>query len=152
MFQFREDKYDIINILLETKGVDPNIKDSRGDSLATIGVQKNNLEFLKRLNDVPSLDWNTKNKTGESPLSLAVKQERREVLRFLRSLPEINLSVTDRHGRSLEKLALNTNNIEIVKELLITDNMLDNLVLCAVIKDKLDFLSALKVSIRLCGT
>ena len=35
MFQFREDKYDIINILLETKGVDPNIKDSRGDSLAT---------------------------------------------------------------------------------------------------------------------
>ena len=134
--------------MLKIKGVDPNIKDLRGDSLATLGVKKNNIEFLRRLNDTPGLDWNTKNKAGDSPLSLAVKQENMEVLTFLKSLPEINLYVKDGQGRSLENLALSgKNNVEILKLLISCESMSDNLVLSAVIRRKLDFLTSLKVRI-----
>ena len=147
--KFREDKYDIVNILLKIKGVDPNIKDMKGDSLATVGVKKNNIEFLRRLNDIPGLDWNTKNKAGDSPLSLAVKQEQIEVLTFLKSLPEINLYVKDGQGQSLESIALSRkNNIEILKLLISYESMSDNLVLSAVIRRNLDFLADLKVRIN----
>ena len=146
--KFREDKHDIVNFLLETKGVDPNVKDLRGDSLATIGVKKNNLEFLRRLNEIPGLDWNTRNRAGDCPLSLAVKQELIEVLRFLKSLPETNLHVTDGKGRSLEKIALDTENIEILKLVIDYERVSDNLVLSAVFTRKLEFLTSLKVRIK----
>ena len=135
--------------MLKTKGVDPNIKDLRGDSLATLGVKKNNIEFLRRLSDTAGLDWNTKNKAGDGPLSLAVKQEHIEVLTFLRSLPEINLFVKDGQGRSLENIALSRKkNIEILKLLISCESMRDNLVLSAVIRRKLDVLTSLKVRIN----
>ena len=135
--------------MLKTKGVDPNIKDLKGDSLATLGVKKNNIEFLRRLNDIPGLDWNTKNKAGDSPLSLAVKQEHIEVLKFLKSLPEINLYVKDGQGRSLEDIALSRKeNIEILKLLISYESMSDNLVLSAVIRRNLEFLTSLKVRIH----
>ena len=128
--------------------MDPNVKDLRGDSLATIGVKKNNLEFLRRLNEIPGLDWNTRNRAGDCPLSLAVKQELIEVLRFLKSLPETNLHVTDGKGRSLEKIALDTENIEILKLVINYERVSDNLVLSAVFTRKLEFLNSLKVRIK----
>ena len=129
--------------------MDPNIKDLKGDSLATLGVKKNNIEFLRRLRDIPGLDWNTRNKAGDSPLSLAVKQEHIEVLTFLKSLPEINLYVKDGQGRSLENIALSTkNNIEILKLLISHESMSDNVVLSAVTRRKLEFLTSLKVRIH----
>ena len=125
--------------------MDPNIRDLRGDSLATVGVKKNNLEFLRRLKNIPDLNWNTKNKAGDSPLSLAVKQEQIEVFRFLKSLPETNLHVRDGKGRSLENIALDINNMEILKLLISDESVSDNLVLSAVITRKLEFLTSLKV-------
>ena len=130
--------------------MDPNIQDLRGDSLATVGVKKNNIEFLRRLKEVGGVDWNTKNKAGDSPLSLAVKQEHIQVLTFLKSLPDINLSVKDGQGRSLENIALSKKtNIEILKLLVCREgSMSDNLVLSAVIRRKLEFLISLKVRIN----
>ena len=77
----RNDREDIVKILLKLQGVDPNIKDSRGESLATVGVRRKNVEFLKVLSEVPGLDWNSRNKAGDFPVTLAVKQDQIQLFR-----------------------------------------------------------------------
>ena len=74
-----------------------------------------------------------------------MKQEHIEVFKFLKSLPETNLHVRDGKGQSLENIALDRNNMEILKLLINDENVSDNLVLSAVIRRKLEFLTSLKV-------
>ena len=142
----RNGRVDLVCTLLAVKGVDPNIKDYKGESLATIGVNMKNVEFLRQLSEAPRLNWNTFNNAGDCPVILAVRQDLLDVFKFLKSLPDLDLTVRDAQGRSLEDIALSGDNTEILKELVSVDEMTrDNLVLSCVLAGNLDVLKSVRL-------
>ena len=94
-------------------GIDPNIRDERGQTALYYAVWNNKPWCVEILRTLPNVDWNAQsndgNYSGSYPLIAAVKYGYADVLQILLSVPHLDLSVTDGRGHNVAQIAVEEN-------------------------------------------
>ena len=132
----------MVETLAMQEGVDWNVQDDAGNTLAMVNIGLRNKTFglregdlsleetreerltiLKIMAKITGIDWNKKNKDGLTPALAAVKMNNTEFVRVLAEIEGINWNFRAKKGKNVLILALENENYEILKMLFKLPNL-----------------------------
>ena len=87
-------------------GIDPNIKNDRGQTALHWAVEMNKPRSIEALRTLPMVDWNLRTNEGFYPLTSAVQYGYTDILQTILSVPQLDLSVTTPRGRNVAQIAV----------------------------------------------
>ena len=82
-------------MLLQIPEVDPNVSDSKRNSLLNIAAALDNSKCVELLTTVKGLDWNPRNMNDETPILIAMRENRTDMVKIMMNCSQVDVSVTD---------------------------------------------------------
>ena len=90
-----DDEFCIVKVLLQIQEVDPNVADTKGNTLLNQAVTLHNSKCVELLTEVKALDWNQRNMNGETPILIAMRENRTDIVKKMMKCPQVDVSVAD---------------------------------------------------------
>ena len=81
--------------MLQIQEVDPNVADTKGNTLLNQAVTLHNSKCVELLTEVKGLDWNQRNMKGETPILIAMRENRTDIVKMMMKCPQVDVSVAD---------------------------------------------------------
>ena len=81
--------------MLQIQEVDPNVADTKGNTLLNQAVTLHNSKCVELLTEVKGLDWNQRNMKGETPILIAMRENRTDIVKKMMKCPQVDVSVAD---------------------------------------------------------
>jgi hypothetical protein len=98
-------KWDIVRVLLEEGGADPNLQDRDGFSALYSASQEGHSQVVQEILKYPSTDPNRKNEDGYTALMMASWRGHSQVVQALLSHPSIDITIRNKYGRTAWDMA-----------------------------------------------
>lgn len=90
----------ILKRLSEVRVLDPNRKDSDGNTPLMLAVESGSIDLIESLLKFPTIDVNVFDPKGVPLLSRVIQRSNSEILKILLKVPNVNIDILDREGRS----------------------------------------------------
>lgn len=112
------EKPQVVALLINVPGLNPNIKDNDGEAPLAIAAALGDIDSAKSLLSLHSCNVNIKNNYGKTPLHIAVDNDHEDMVQELLDDTAIHINAKDGMGRTPLADAVMNFNIEMVELLL----------------------------------
>lgn len=116
-------RYDAVKILLSCSLIEPNIKDSNGDSPLIIAAKNSNIEIVRLLIQHSLTNVNIANKFYQTPLHIAVRNGDLELVKMFVNTNGIELNFRDSQHQTPLHYAVSNGNRDVIYFLLSLRNI-----------------------------
>jgi len=108
----------ILKRLSEVRRLDPNRKDSDGNTPLMLAVESGSIDLIESLLKFPTIDVNVIDQKGVPLLSRAVQRSNSEILKILLKASNVNIDILDSEGRSLLYYAIAGGSLNQIQQIL----------------------------------